>query len=79
MDLGEEMIQYLTRYVIEQCAEDLNLFARFVDKNLMTTLQNVVENKFIRLPYAEAVAILEKSGQKFEYPVSYGIGPAIRT
>ena len=73
MDLAEEMIQVLTRFILEHCAEDIQLFARFVDKNLMPTLQNVVESTFERIPYGEAVRILEKSGQKFEYPVQYGI------
>ena len=73
MDLAEEMIQVLTRFILEHCAEDIQLFARFVDKNLMPTLENVVESTFERIPYGEAVRILEKSGQKFEYPVQYGI------
>ncbi|MEJ2038576.1 MAG: asparagine--tRNA ligase [Desulfosarcinaceae bacterium] len=73
MDLGEEMIQYLVRFVLESCADDIDLFARFVDKTLMPTLKNVVDNKFERVPYADAVRILEKSGRAFEFPVQYGI------
>jgi asparaginyl-tRNA synthetase len=73
MDLGEEIIQYLSRYVMDHCAEDLGLFARFVDKNLMTTLSTTASSKFERLPYHEAVAILTQSGRNFEYPIQPGI------
>ena len=72
MKLGQEFIQYLVKYTLEECAEDLELFARFVDKNLMSTLENIVNNDFIRLSYTEAVELLQKSGQKFEYPVEWG-------
>ncbi len=72
MDLGEELIRYLTRYVLDNCTEDMELFARFVDKNLMATLENIVRGDFVRLPYTEAVEILQKSKKKFEYPVTYG-------
>jgi len=72
MNLGQEFIQYLVRYTMDECAEDLELFAKFVDKNLMTTLDNIVNNDFIRLPYTEAITILEQSGKKFEYDVAWG-------
>ncbi len=72
MKLGQEFIQYLVKYTLEECAEDLELFARFVDKNLMSTLDNIVSNDFIRLPYTDAVELLQKCGQKFEYPVEWG-------
>ncbi len=72
MQLGEEMVQYLLRYALENCAEDLDLFARFVDKTLMSTLDNIVSNEFIRLPYTEAIDILKNSGQKFEYTPAWG-------
>jgi asparaginyl-tRNA synthetase len=73
MDLAEEMIQYLVSYVMSQCAEDISLFARFVDKNLMPTLENIGRSTFERLPYSQAVAILQQSGQKFEYPLGFGL------
>jgi asparaginyl-tRNA synthetase len=72
MNLGQEFIQYLVKYTLEECADDLDLFARFVDKNLMSTLDNIVNNDFVRLPYTDAVDILQKSGQKFEFPVEWG-------
>ncbi|KJS30791.1 MAG: asparaginyl-tRNA synthetase [Desulfatitalea sp. BRH_c12] len=72
MDLAEEMIKYLANHVIDHCADDLNLFARFVDKNLMAQLGVLTGSAFERIPYAEAIRILEKSGASFEYPVAYG-------
>jgi len=72
MDLGEELVKYLTAYTMKECAEDLELFAKWVDKNLMTTLENTAESEYVRLPYRDAVEILKKSGQKFEYSVDFG-------
>ena len=72
MDLGEELVKYLTAYAMKECAEDLELFAKWVDKNLMATLENTAESEYVRLPYRNAVEILKKSGQKFEYSVDFG-------
>jgi len=72
MDLGEEMIKYLTAYVMDECAEDLELFAKWVDKNLMATLENTATSDYVRLPYREAMEILQKSGQTFEYEIGFG-------
>jgi asparaginyl-tRNA synthetase len=73
MDLGEEFIKALASYALERCAEDLALFAKFVDKGLMERLKFVLDRPFVRVPYTEAVEILRKSGQKFEFPVEYGL------
>jgi len=72
MELGEAFIKAMARYVQEHCAEDLSLFTKFVDKGLPERLRFVVERPFVRVPYAEAVEILKKSGRAFEYPVDYG-------
>jgi len=72
MNLGEELIKYLTLFVMEQCGEDLALFSKWVNKRLMPTLENIASSDFIRLPYREAVDILRTSGKKFDYPVSFG-------
>ncbi|MGD8887832.1 MAG: asparagine--tRNA ligase [Desulfobacterales bacterium] len=72
MDLGGELVKYLTAYAMKECAEDLELFAKWVDKNLMATLENTAESEYVRLPYRNAVEILKKSGQKFEYSVDFG-------
>jgi asparaginyl-tRNA synthetase len=73
MDLGEEFIKAMARYALEHCSEDLALFGKFVDKGLMERLKFVVDRPFVRVPYAEAVDILEKSGKKFEFEVRYGL------
>jgi asparaginyl-tRNA synthetase len=73
MDLGEEFVKALARYALEHCAEDLTLFGKFVDKGLIERLKFVVERPFVRVPYTEAVEILKKSGQQFEFPVEYGL------
>jgi len=73
MDLGEEFIKEMGKYAVEHCAEDLSLFGKFVDKGLHDRLKFVVERPFVRVPYTEAIEILNKSGKKFEFPVEYGL------
>ena len=72
MDLGEALIKYLTSYALDECAEDLELFAKWVDKNLMATLENTAASDYIRIPYREAVEILQACGHRFEYEVGFG-------
>jgi asparaginyl-tRNA synthetase len=72
MDLGEALIRELTLFAMHECTEDLELFARWVDKTLMGTLENIAQSDYIRLPYREAVDILSRSGKTFAYPVSFG-------
>ena len=72
MALGEQMIRHLVQFVMDECSEDLALFAKFVDKTLMTTLENIVEHDFIKLPYTEAIEILQKSANTFEYKPVWG-------
>jgi len=73
MDLGEEFIKSMAKYTLEHCAEDLGLFGKFVDKGVHERLRFVVERPFQRVPYAEAIEILTKSGRAFEYPVKDGL------
>ncbi len=72
MDLGEGLIRYVTKQVLEHCEEDIALFDKFVDEGLRGRLEELVKKDFVRVPYREAVEILKKSGKKFEYPVSFG-------
>jgi len=72
MDLAEEMIKYLVAFLMEECLDDLELFAKFVDKGLMSTLGNVASSDYTRLSYEEAVEILSKSGKKFEFDIDFG-------
>jgi len=72
MDLAEEMIKHLTSFILEECKEDIELFAKFVDKTLIKTLNNVATSDFKRLTYASALDILKKSGKKFKYDLDFG-------
>jgi asparaginyl-tRNA synthetase len=72
MDVAEEIVKYLIRDIRTHCAEDLGLFAKFVDKELSARLDFVMERPFQRITYTEAVELLAKSGEKFEFPVAYG-------
>jgi len=72
MDLAEEMLQYLVQYALDNCADDLVFLNDQYDKELLARLQFVVNHKFERLNYGEAVEILKNSGVKFEFPVDWG-------
>ena len=73
MDLAEDFLKYLIRYALENCMPDLEFLAKMYDKELLDRLHFVIENDFVRLTYTEGIEILEKSGQKFEFPVKWGI------
>lgn len=72
MDLAEEFIKYLVKYALDHCSDDLEFLNKMVDKELISRLQAVIAHPFVRATYTEAVEILQKSGQKFEYPVEWG-------
>ena len=72
MDLAEELVKYLIADARKQCPEELELFAKFVDKELLARLDFVIERPFQRITYTEAVELLKKSGEKFEFPIDYG-------
>lgn len=72
MDLAEDMLKYVISYVLEQAPEEMDFFNSFVDKGLLERLQNVVSSDFARVTYTEAVELLEKNNDKFEYKVSWG-------
>ena len=73
MDLAEEFVKYLIADAREHCPDEMELFAKFVDKELLPRLDFVVERPFQRVAYADAVDLLKKSGEKFEFPVDYGL------
>jgi asparaginyl-tRNA synthetase len=72
MDLAEAFIKRILRDVLEHCAEDMQFFNERIDKELLGRLQGVVGSSFRRVPYTEAVEVLQKSGVTFEYPVAWG-------
>ncbi len=73
MDLAEDMIKYIIRYVLEHAPEEMEFFNKFVDKGLLERLNALVNADFGRVTYTEAVELLKKSGKKFDYPVEWGI------
>jgi len=72
MNLAEEMLKYLIAYILEQAAEEMNLFNQFVDKGLKDRLERILEAEFVRITYTEAIEILQKAGNNFEFPVKWG-------
>ncbi len=75
MDIAEAFLKRIFSDCLNRCAEDMDFFNKQIDEThtLVQNLTHVVETKFVRLPYTEAISILEKSGQKFEFPVKWGI------
>lgn len=73
MDLAEEFLKYIIGYVLENCAEDMEFFNKWVSKGILDQLNAVASADFARVTYTEAIAELEKASAKFEFPVSWGI------
>lgn len=72
MDLAEAFLKRIIKDALEHCSEDLKFFQDRVDKEVFSRLENVLNNPFKRLPYTEAVEILQKSGKTWEFPVAWG-------
>ncbi len=73
MDLAEDFIKSLVRYALDNCGDDIKFLNDMYDKELIERLQNVVKTDFVRLSYTEGIKILEASGEKFEFPVYWGV------
>ncbi len=73
MDLAEDMIKYIFKYVLDNCPEEMEFFNNFIDNTLLNRLDNVINSDFARISYTDAVAELEKHNDEFEYKVSWGI------
>jgi asparaginyl-tRNA synthetase len=72
MILAEAFLKRIARDVLEQCPEDMQFFRDRIDKAAIERLEGIAQKEFLRVPYTEAVSVLEKSGETFEYPVSWG-------
>jgi len=72
MILAESMLKYVINYVLENAPEEMAFFNSFIDKGLLERLQHVANSDFARVTYTEAVEILEKNNDKFDYKVSWG-------
>jgi asparaginyl-tRNA synthetase len=76
MDLEEDFIKYCIQWALDNCKDDLDFLNRMIDSTLLERLNSVVSEDFVRLPYTQGIAILEKAvqnGKEFQYPVSWGI------
>lgn len=73
MDLAEDMIKYIFKYVLDNCPEEMEFFNNFIDKTLLDRINNVINSDFARISYTDAVKELEKHNDEFEYKVSWGI------
>ncbi|MFL5242233.1 MAG: asparagine--tRNA ligase [Gemmataceae bacterium] len=72
MALAEAFLKRIIRDALERCSEDMKFFNERIDQTVLASLENVVSSEFVRLSYTEAVGILEKSGETFEFPVAWG-------
>lgn len=73
MDIAEDMIKYLINYVMKHAKPELEFFNKFIDKTLLDRLNNVVNNKFAKVTYTEAIELLKEADKTFEYKVEWGV------
>ena len=73
MNLAEDFIKSLVKYALDNCYDDIKFLNDMFDKELIERLQSVIKTDFVRLTYTEGIRILEESGEKFEFPVSWGV------
>ena len=72
MNVAEGMLKYVISYVLENCEDEMNFFNNFIDNTLLERLNNIVNSDFGRITYTEAVEILKKHNDEFEFPVEWG-------
>ena len=72
MSTAEAFLKRIFRDVLRDCQEDMQFFRERIDASVISTLENILDRDFVRLPYAEAITILEKSGQAFDFPIEWG-------
>lgn len=71
--LAEDMLKYVFKAVLKECADDMQFFAQRIEKDAISRLESFVDAEFVHLDYKDAIEILKASGKKFEFSVSYGI------
>ena len=72
MQLAEDFIKSVIHDTLAACPEDMEFFNQRIDNTVLATLKNIADHEFLRVPYTEAIELLEKSGKNFEYPVAWG-------
>ncbi|MBX2864916.1 MAG: asparagine--tRNA ligase [Leptolyngbyaceae cyanobacterium MAG.088] len=73
MDLAEEFLKFVFKRVLEDCADDMEFFNKRIEKTVLETADNIINNEFERITYTDAINLLEKCDKQFEYPVSWGL------
>ncbi|HEY9597735.1 MAG TPA: asparagine--tRNA ligase [Cyanophyceae cyanobacterium] len=73
MDLAEEFLKYIFKWVLDKCPEDMEFFNQRIDNTVLATAENIINNQFERITYTDAIALLEKADRKFEFPVNWGL------
>ena len=73
MELAEDMMKYIIKYVMENAKEEMEFFNKFIDKGLVDRLENIVNSDFERITYTKAIELLKKAKKEFQYPVEWGI------
>ncbi len=73
IDVAEALLKYMVRYVLDHCPEDIDLFSKYVDKELPARFKSVLDYNFVRITYTQAVEELLDSGRTFEFPVEWGV------
>lgn len=71
MDIEEDFLKYIVKYVLENCPDEIDFFDKFVEKGLKAKLENVANSTFIRIDHKEAIDLLKNSGEKWEFEPSY--------
>jgi asparaginyl-tRNA synthetase len=72
-DLAEDLLRYCFRAILDECADDMAFFAERIDPEAVSRLEGLVNASFARMAYSEAIAVLERSGRSWEFPVSWGV------
>jgi asparaginyl-tRNA synthetase len=72
-EVAEDFLKYIFKYVMASCPDDMEFFNERVDNTVLETMNHIVDTPFERITYTDAIAILEKSGRNFEFPVKWGI------
>ena len=71
-ELAEDFLKHLSSHVLDNCREDMEFFNKWHDDTTIATLESIADSQFERITYTEAVGLLQRSGENFEYPVAWG-------
>jgi asparaginyl-tRNA synthetase len=72
-DLAEALLKYVFRALLEERQDDMAFFDERIEKGIVAKLEGIVQSEFVRMDYAEAISVLERAKEKFEFPVKWGV------